>query len=442
MKYTEFLSQFSNKSLVQTSSRSFSTKKLNIDQSSLNIDEKVFGLFEEYALNNNFIEKFNELMNGQRLNNTENREVTHFKYRNTGSDIYESNLNKMEALASEIKDNFKKILIFGIGGSYLGPKLMEDIFSSKELEIDFITGSDPSEYEKYAEQDLSDCAFVITSKSFSTIETLTSYDAITKGKLLDQTYAVTSVVKKAETFGISSNNIAEIDIGTGGRFSIWSAVNLGLFIRLGRDGFKEFLKGGKAIDDLSSSNIENNPALSLAIQDLIMNNLLQMDSTLILNYDYKLRNFPSYIQQLEMESLGKSVDRDTGESLPYETGSIVWGGYAPSSQHSFSQHLFQGTKEANTYFIVSKTDNLNFKQFKGQTASLMSGNDSEPDLHKKVTKRRYSSIVLEDLSPESIGELIAIWENKTIFMSMFWNINPFDQWGVELGKINTKKEIE
>jgi glucose-6-phosphate isomerase len=173
-----------------------------------------------------------------------------------------------------------------------------------------------------------------------------------------------------------------------------------------------------------------------------MNNLLQMDSTLILNYDYKLRNFSSYIQQLEMESLGKSVDRDTGESLSYETGSIVWGGYGPRSQHSFFQHLFQGTKEANTYFIVSKTDNLNFKQFKGQTASLMSGNDNEPDLHKKVTKRRFSSLVLEDLSPESIGELIAIWENKTIFMSMFWNINPFDQWGVELGKINTKKEIE
>ena len=122
MKYTEFLSQFSNKSLTQTSNRSFSTNKLNIDQSSLNIDEKVFGLFEEYVENNNFIEKFNELMNGQRLNNTENREVTHFKYRNTGSDIYESSLNKMEALASEIKDNYKKILIFGIGGSYIGPK--------------------------------------------------------------------------------------------------------------------------------------------------------------------------------------------------------------------------------------------------------------------------------------------------------------------------------
>ena len=442
MKYKEFVSQFSSEGVTKTSSRSFSTNKLYIDQSSLNIDEQAFDLFEEYAKKNNFVEKFNELISGQRLNNTENREVTHFKYRNKESNIYEASLEKMEAIASDIKGRFKKIIIFGIGGSYLGPKLMADIFSSQDLKIDFVTGSDSSEYQKYTEQDLSDCAFIITSKSFSTIETLTSYSTITNGKLLDQTYAITSVVEKAEAYGIDSNNIAEIDLGTGGRFSIWSAVNLGLFICLGRAGFENFLAGAKSIDDLSSLDTENNPALALAIQDLIMNNVLGMDSTLILNYDYRLRDFSSYAQQLEMESLGKNVDRDTGETLSYETGSIVWGGYGPRSQHSFFQHLFQGTKEANTYFIVSKTDNLNFKQFKGQTASLISGNDNELDPHKKVTKRRFSSLILEDLSPESIGELIAIWENKTIFMSMFWNINPFDQWGVELGKINTKKEIE
>lgn len=442
MKYKEFVSQFSSEGVTKTSSRSFSTNKLYIDQSSLNIDEQAFDLFEEYAKKNNFVEKFNGLISGQRLNNTENREVTHFKYRNKESNIYEASLKKMEALASEIKGRFKKIIIFGIGGSYLGPKLMADIFSSQDLKIDFVTGSDSSEYQKYTEQDLSDCAFIITSKSFSTIETLTSYNTITNGKLLDQTYAITSVVEKAEAYGIDSNNIAEIDLGTGGRFSIWSAVNLGLFICLGRAGFENFLAGAKSIDDLSSLDTKSNPALALAIQDLIMNNVLGMDSTLILNYDYRLRDFSSYAQQLEMESLGKNVDRDTGETLSYETGSIVWGGYGPRSQHSFFQHLFQGTKEANTYFIVSKTDSLNFKQFKGQTASLISGNDNELDPHKKVTKRRFSSLVLEDLSPESIGELIAIWENKTIFMSMFWNINPFDQWGVELGKINTKKEIE
>ena len=442
MKYKELLNHFSSKSITQTSSRNFSTNKLHIDQSSLNIDEGVFSLFEDYAKKHHFTEEFGGLICGVRLNNTENREVTHFKYRDMESDLYESNLNKMEELSNDIKGRFKKILIFGIGGSYLGPRLMEDIFASQDIQIKFITGSDPAEYYKFTKQDLSEYAFIIISKSFSTIETLSSFTAITKGKFFDQTYAVTSDIKKAESYGLDLNNIAKIDIGTGGRFSLWSAVNLGLFMRLGREGFENFLSGGKAIDNLSWKGVKNNPALSLAIQDLIMNNVLGMDSTLILNYDYKLRNYSSYAQQLEMESLGKSIDRDTGQVLSYDTGSIVWGGYGPRSQHSFFQHLFQGTKEANTYFIVSKTDNLNFKQFKGQTRSLISGNDNELDPHKKVTKRRFSSLILKDLSPESIGELIAIWENKTIFMSMFWNINPFDQWGVELGKINTKKEIE
>ena len=442
MKYKDFLNQFSNKDITQDSKRVFSTNKLQIDQSTLKMNENVYDQFESYAEDNNFIGKFNDLIEGKRLNNTENRQVTHFNYRNKSSNLFESSLDKMEELSETIKGRFNKIIIFGIGGSYLGPRLMEDIFSSSELDINFITGSDPEEYKKYANADLSDYAFVIASKSFSTIETLTSYSAVTKDKLLHQTFAVTSMAKKAEAFGIDQKNIVEIDLGTGGRFSIWSAINLGLFLSLGRSGFESFLSGGKAIDELSNKAVTNNPALSLAIQDVVMNNLLNMDTTLILSYDYKLRNFSSYAQQLEMESLGKSVDRDTGELLAYQTGSIVWGGYGPRSQHSFFQHLFQGTKEANTYFLASKTDHLNFEQFKGQTKSLISGNEAESDSHKKVNKRKFTSIILEDLSAESLGQLIAIWENKTIFMSMFWNINPFDQWGVELGKINTKKEIE
>ena len=118
------------------------------------------------------------------------------------------------------------------------------------------------------------------------------------------------------------------------------------------------------------------------------------------------------------------------------------GGYGPRSQHSFFQHLFQGNRETNSYFIASENDDLNFKQFKGQTKSLRDGTLNESDSQKRVLPKRYTTVLLKNISPESLGELIAIWENKTIFMSMFWNINPFDQWGVELGKLNTKKEIE
>ena len=114
----------------------------------------------------------------------------------------------------------------------------------------------------------------------------------------------------------------------------------------------------------------------------------------------------------------------------------------PRSQHSFYQHVFQGTKDSNLYLISTKNDHLNYKQFLGQTKSLQDGNDFEDDTHKLVNKRKFTTILLDDISPESIGELIAVWENKTIFNSMFWDINPFDQWGVELGKTNTKAELE
>ena len=128
--------------------------------------------------------------------------------------------------------------------------------------------------------------------------------------------------------------------------------------------------------------------------------------------------------------------------MDYQTGMIVWGGYGPRSQHSFYQHVFQGTKDSNLYLISTKNDHLNYKQFLGQTKSLRDGNDFENDTHKQVNKRKFTTILLDDISPESLGELIAVWENKTIFNSMFWDINPFDQWGVELGKINTKAELE
>ena len=156
------------------------------------------------------------------------------------------------------------------------------------------------------------------------------------------------------------------------------------------------------------------------------------------------------LQQLELsepqlqflESLGKTVDIEGNTIKDHQTGSIVWGGYAPRSQHSFFQHLYQGSTPANTYIIGSKSKNLNAKQMTGQIKSLKEGNFNEKDPHKLVNIRKFTSISFDEISPETLGELIAIWENKTIFKSMFWNINPFDQWGVELGKINTLKEIE
>ena len=442
MKFQDLLNNISAENTLGVSERKFSTGLLSIDQSTALINEETFSYFENYAEKYDFIEKFRDLKSGARLNNTENRAVTHFKYRDPESDLYSKNLDEMEVLAKLIKTNFKKIIIFSIGGSYLGPKLMQDVFSNDEMQIDFVTGSDPVEFEKFKNLDLSNYGLVIASKSFSTLETLRSYEAITKNKYLNNTFAITASKQLAIDFGINVNNILDFDIGAGGRFSIWTGINIGFFLSHGRAAFEKFLSGANSIDNLSFERAELNPVLSLAIQDIVFSNLLNLDTTLILNYDYKLRNFYTYAQQLEMESLGKSVDRDTDEILNFNTGSIIWGGYGPRSQHSFFQHLFQGNREANIYFIASKNDDLNFKQFKGQTKSLRDGALDESDSHKRILPKKFTTILLKNISPESMGELIAIWENKTIFMSMFWNINPFDQWGVELGKLNTKKEIE
>ena len=208
----------------------------------------------------------------------------------------------------------------------------------------------------------------------------------------------------------------------------------------GEKGFNDFLLGGYLLDKDCLKNPENNPAFQLSIQDIIFNNLLDAQTTLLVNYDYRLRNFVKFAQQVEMESNGKSIDR-SDKKVEYQTGSIIWGGYGPESQHSFFQHIFQGTKDMNKYFICSKSDKLNFKQMTAQIESLVEGNEEEKDIHKRTNISSATKVELKDLSPYTIGQLISLWENKTIFNSIFWNTNAFDQWGVELGKINTQKQL-
>ena len=144
-----------------------------------------------------------------------------------------------------------------------------------------------------------------------------------------------------------------------------------------------------------------------------------------------------------MESNGKQVDQN-GESLDYQTSPIIWGGYGPVSQHSFYQQIFQGTKDMNLYFLAARENEnkLNTAQYLGQTKSLSEGAKSNEPPHKQVNKRRFTTIEMDNISPRTIGNLVAIWENKTIVNSLVWNINAFDQWGVELGKSNTKKYLK
>ena len=212
-----------------------------------------------------------------------------------------------------------------------------------------------------------------------------------------------------------------------------------LSILLGEDAYKEFLGGGHSADLELLENEYESLIFKLSCQDIFHNNILGNQTSVLLNYDWKLRNFSRYAQQLEMESNGKSVDIKGNESL-VDTNPIIWGGYGPESQHSFYQLLYQGTKDFNIYLIAQKNpEKLNYMQFLGQKQSLVEGADQKLESYRQTKIRRLTSVVLNEISPKSVGALMAIWENKTILNSLIWNINAFDQWGVELGKLNTKK---
>ena len=438
MKFNSLIQSLKEIEASQFNNYKLSTSAITIDQISHPINNERMKLFYEYAEVNGVIRKFKNVVTGEISNFTEKKSVTHFEYKKGAKKRFIEDHMQVLSLADNIKKNFKRVIFFGIGGSNLGPSLMSDIYGKNNLDLIFITGSDPDEYSNIHIKD-SD-ALVISSKSFGTLETLTSYRELCGHNFYKKTFAITANKSKALEFGIHEENIVSFDSSTGGRFSIWSPINLVLCLLEEEKGYRDFLKGGKEMDDACLGNPEDNPAFQLAVQDVIYNNLLNAETTLVVNYDYKLRNFINFAQQVEMESNGKSIDlRDN--KVDYETGSIIWGGYGPESQHSFFQHVFQGTKQSNKYFICSNSNKLNFKQMIAQIESLVHGNEEEKDIHKKTNVSGATKIELNDLSPYSIGQLLSLWENKTIFNSIFWNTNAFDQWGVELGKINTKKQL-
>jgi len=438
MRFNLFIKSVKEIEVSQFSDKQLSTDSISIDQISHPINDDRRELFYKYAEANEVIQRFKNIVMGEIGNFTEKKSVTHFEYKKGTKKDFIEDQEQILSLAERIKRNFKRIIIFSIGGSNLGPALMNDIFNKQDLDIIFITGSDPDEYSKIQIQE--DDALVISSKSFGTLETLSSYKEVCGNDFYHNTFAITANKSKALDLGVSEENIVSFDSSTGGRFSIWSPINLVLCLLEGDSGYKDFLRGGKEMDEACLKSPKENPAFQLSLQDIIYNNLLNVETTLLVNYDYKLRNFISFAQQVEMESNGKSIDSNNSK-VDYQTGSIIWGGYGPESQHSFFQHVFQGTKQSNKYFICSKSNKLNYKQMVAQIESLVQGNMQEKDIHKKTNTSGATKIELIDLSAYSIGQLLSLWENKTIFNSIFWNTNAFDQWGVELGKINTKKQL-
>jgi glucose-6-phosphate isomerase len=405
-------------------------------------DEKIFNEFNKKSEDLNLFEKIKELKDGKKVNLTENKSARHMQQREeysvpnfeleTFEDIQD--LQTLMALA-----DIKNIIVIGIGGSYEGPKLILEALRGPDLNyrIEFITGSDPEEF-RYKTYNLKpeETCFFISSKSFTTDETIENLKtAINWSKDLGNFIAITSNRTEAEKYGIK--NIFEFNNDIGGRYSIWSIISQPVFA--GTSSFFSFNEGGYIADkDL----LENDKYLEfikyLSFSDIYFNNQLNKNSRVVLSYNWRLRSFADYIQQLEMESLGKIPFKD---SEFQKTGQVIFGGYGPIAQHSFFQLMHQGTQELCADIIAVKDNSLAYAQAITQSKLLSEGADDLKEIEKINGNIPTNLFILNELNPTTLGYLIATWEHRVYVTSVMLQINAFDQFGVNAGKIYTKKYL-
>ena len=349
---------------------------------------------------------------------------------------------------------FTDIVQIGIGGSCIGPSLACNALlhlKQEAMRVHFISGCDSHQTQIVLDNlPAKSTLFLLVSKSFMTPETL--LNAEQAKEWLNKQYrnnhawrdhfiVVSSNQKKAKLFGLSEENYCAIPQDIGGRYSIWSAAALSLAICVGRKNFEEFLAGARSMDQhFIERGMENNLPILLGLIGIWYASFFRASSRAILVYDSALRELPAYIQQLEMESNGKSVTQD-GLVCNYPTVPIVWGGLGLDGQHSFYQMLHQGTQLVPADFIIAKqalspipkNEETVQANFLAQMQALMFGGQGDAGLTNRGNQPS-NAIVLSEISPYVLGELLALYEHRTFTQAFVWQINPFDQGGVELGK--------
>jgi len=410
-----------------------------------NFSSEHYKLFEELAYQLNLQDSINDLFDGEIVNKTENRQALHHQYRNNPSDpefdfkkITKPYVKRMK------KDGFKNIITFGIGGSYEGPKLLQEYTNkqSSKLNYYFVSGPDKDEFNSIL-QPLSDQKnfYIFSSKSLSTDETLACLKWLGAKRNSKNSIVITANTEKAKTLGFNENCIVPFPETVGGRYSIWSPISLGAALE---NNFSKFLKGGFSADKmlLGSSKIDlqyQKFIKILAFSDLWFSNFLNKKNRVVLSYNWKLRSLQSYIQQLEMESLGKNPNP---KSMFKETGQSIFGGFGSTAQHSYFQLLHQGTAEFCTDIIYSTSISspLSQAQAKGQAALLSSEVNGSANLLEKTNSNSPVNLFhLNNLSLEALGFLLATWEHRVFITASMLQINPFDQYGVAAGKLIAKK---
>lgn len=427
-------------------------------------------------------EGIEEMFRGDPINETEHRAVLHTALRSQQkdplyvnqkdirSDIHRS-IEKMAAISRTIHKNkwlgysgkpIRHVVHIGIGGSMLGPQMVCHAlkhYRHRNVEIHFVANMDSAEFhEAVAPLDIEETLFIVVSKTFGTRETITNAGLAKReivnhfgdpSSLSQHMLAVTANRERARAFGLADKNILTIWDWVGGRFSLASAAGLSIMISIGADQFLELLKGMALMDThFRESPLEINMPVILAVLDVWYTNFFDTRSHAVLPYSHYLRYFPRYVQALEMESNGKGVDR-LGRPTAYQTSPVVWGDVGTDGQHAFFQALHQGTQLIPCDFIgflqplhqdlqsqqqllanlIAQAESLAMGSPEGSQGRM----DSEP--FRRFHGNRPSSMLLIDrLTPQSLGKLIALYEHKTFCQGVIWNIFSFDQWGVELGK--------
>ncbi len=471
---------------------------LKIDYSKNRITKKTLDLLIELANEVELKDAIQKYFSGDIINTTEKRAVLHTALRDSkNKKIVVNNfdvkpeinaaLNQIEQFSEKIiSGNWKgftgkaitNIVNIGIGGSDLGPNMVVTALQhyKNNLNTHFISNVDGDHIAEIIKKlNPETTLFVIVSKSFTTQETLTNANTLKKWFLTSATHndiakhfvAVSSNIENATEFGISVENIFPMWNWVGGRFSLWSTVGLSISLSIGFQNFKLLLKGAEEIDDhFATANFNENIPVLLALIGVWYNNFFGCETEAILPYSQYLEKFSDYLQQASMESNGKSVDRN-GKKIDYQTGAIIWGNIGTNMQHAFMQLLHQGTKLIPADFIGFKESLSDLTEhhkklmanFYGQTEALAFGKTAEEvhlDLKFNNQKKELSTILpfkvfdgnkpsntilIQKLTPNSLGKLIATYEHKVFVQGVIWNIFSFDQFGVELGKELANKHL-
>ena len=467
------------------------TENIFFDYSRNLIDSKLISNLIKLAETIDVKNEFKKLCSGEVVNISENRRVLHPAMRGTFHSLDEEtkdNIKKHKSLLKKISNEinsgtrrsfsgkkYTDVVSIGTGGSYYGIKMIYEAlknFSANKINLHFISNLDSTESNdvlRHLNEETT--LFILVSKSFKTVETIENARIVKKWLLkkskekdiMKSFIAVTENSDAALKFGVKENSIIQLWDWIGGRYSLWTGVSIGLIIVIGFNNFNKFLDGAHIGDKhFISAKYNKNVPVMMALLSFYYIRFFQTQTHLILPYNYRLRFLKEHLQQLEMESNGKSLDKN-GEYIKNVSGNIIWGANGNCSQHSFYQLLHQGKTIIPSDFIISsKSDSGNqdnhdklFSNYLSHIEILNSGFDSKDskDLYKKKFsnlgldkdlviknlklsgKKPTNAFLLKDMSPQTLGVLLSFYEHKTYVLGLLSNINSFDQWAVEIGKI-------